>query len=158
MIKEIKAVSVQLTEKFYRIQTHAVVGIFFVDPYAVPYYHDVQVDDETLGISIRSALNASRKANIDEFNIIRNSGILKEYRKQQDTLLIKNYGYKNKTQMYKQMKNCSITLQVEFIEIQPSRHTRLEYWSGLDEIIQLPKNVSDTDLGVAVKKGFSLCK
>ncbi len=75
--------------------------------------------------------------------------------------LIEIYSYKNKAELFKNMKNCSIDFTSDRLRISPSRHEKLDAWSGdgltdADNVI-IPADSSPAEIGAALRLAFSRC-
>jgi hypothetical protein len=70
-------------------------------------------------------------------------------------------GYKTKTALFQNMKLCSITLSKGTIKIDPTIHEKLEAWGrnkgdGIEDVL-VPANSSASEIGAALRLGFSRC-
>ncbi|OAT24260.1 contact-dependent growth inhibition system immunity protein [Proteus myxofaciens] len=75
--------------------------------------------------------------------------------------IIKEYGYKNKTSLFKNMKLCGLSVIEGEIIIRPQNHLRMDHWVGQgipdSAIITLNADCSDELLGASIKEGFTRC-
>ncbi|MFL7769293.1 contact-dependent growth inhibition system immunity protein [Proteus terrae] len=75
--------------------------------------------------------------------------------------IIKEYDYKNKTTLFKNMNLCSVNVTDGIISIIPYDHLRLDNWIGKsipnNAIITLKSNCNDEVLGASIKEAFTRC-
>ncbi|WP_035061423.1 contact-dependent growth inhibition system immunity protein [Andreprevotia chitinilytica] len=75
--------------------------------------------------------------------------------------LMTRYGYKTKRALFKDMKSCNVRSQGGVITIRPSKHEKLESWSGdgisEGDYVVLPANSSAEEVGKALQLAFSRC-
>lgn len=75
--------------------------------------------------------------------------------------IIKEYGYKNKTTLFENMKLCCLSVIEEEIIIRPQNHLRMDHWVGQgvpdSAIITLNADCSDEVLGASIKEAFTRC-
>lgn len=155
-------IAVYRNQDFYEFQTIAIGMIGFSDPDAPSQFCGLDISDEELGRYIRRALNASRMLNMEEWQEIwRQKEKLKQKSDEKNKALMRQYGYKNKRDLARDMNSCWITLQDGKIKIQPTHHKSLEHYTGISkdgpEIQYVPEDISDAALGVAVKEGLRRC-
>lgn len=75
--------------------------------------------------------------------------------------LITQFGYKNKRSLFKNMRSCGAEKKEGQIEIVPTRHEKLEAWSGdgftdADKVI-IAANVLPVELGCTLRMVLSEC-
>lgn len=116
--------------------------------------------DEELGYYAKNALIKSEriKENSDKFHQMYNDKkIYQDWTKK----IIKEYGYKNKTSLFKNMKLCGLSVIEGEIIIRPQNHLRMDHWVGQgipdSAIITLNADCSDELLGASIKEGFTRC-
>lgn len=151
-----------LNQDFFKIITMSWGGLTYSDPDVEPLYLPPNIDNATLGATVREALRHSKKKDSDEFMRLYKSGILEQTSKEREKAIMKKYGYKTKKAIYQFMDNCSITAYDDGqIEIQPSHQNSLTGYSGISndgpEIINTSSSVSDEELGAAIREGFKWC-
>ena len=66
----------------------------YAEPDAPPHYLPPDVDDATLGRTLRIALAASKRVSVDEFQKIFHSGLIDKVEDERAALAMKQYGYK----------------------------------------------------------------
>lgn len=73
--------------------------------------------------------------------------------------MIKIYGCKNETAIYKNMQSCSVTVENGITTISPSNHSTIRGWDGMDPKFDLaiPASSSQEIIGAAVKYSIARC-
>ncbi len=119
------------------------------------------VDDTALGNALRNALAASKRVSIEEFQKIFTSGAIQKLGEERTAYVMKQYGYKARRALYKNMMCCWITQVADEIVITPTHHKTIDTYSGISidgpEIQRLKLDASDAELGAALREGFSRC-
>lgn len=75
--------------------------------------------------------------------------------------LLHRYGYNSKKELFKSMKHCSVRLQDQILKISPSKHEKLEAWSGTgqggqdDVLVQVSS--SSGEVGEGVRTALERC-
>lgn len=165
--------SAKMNNDFLCLETRSGYRSTKFDPKGVQHLMDVTVNDAELGKLVLDTLSHSRfvlpepregvwihpEATFDP-DLYDREISLANYNKWVDKL-IETYSYKNKTALFKNMKNCSIDLTSERLRISPSRHEKLDAWSGdgltvADDVI-LPVDSSPEEIGAALRIAFSRC-
>lgn len=133
----------------------------YAEPDAAPHYLPPDIDDATLGRTLRIALAASKRVSVEEFQKIFHSGVVQQLGKDREAWAMKQYGYKTKRAMYRKMNCCWISLVDGVIEVKPTHHKSADSYSGISndgpEILHIPDSVADAELGAALREGFSRC-
>ncbi len=110
---------------------------------------------------MRLALSKSKRVTTAEFQEIFKSGLVQKISKERDAAIMQRYGYKTRKSLLRKMACCWITADDEKIEIKPTHHKNIDGYSGISndgpEIIFVAANISDEQLGVALREGFSRC-
>ena len=146
---------------FFEITTMSQGMLEYAEPDAPPHYLPPDVDDARLGHTLRLALGASKRASVEEFQKIFHSGVIQQLGKERTAWAMKQYGYKSKRAMYKNMDCCWISVFEGVIEIKPTHHKSMDSYSGISndgpEILHIPETASDAELGAALREGFTRC-
>ncbi|PYF83983.1 uncharacterized protein DUF1436 [Marinomonas alcarazii] len=160
MENDYKSAKVYFNQDIFYIITISSGGMSFSDFDAERYYHAKDVSNEKLGESIFKALRASRKITPESFLELFHSGVIQKRGEEETQYAINRFGYKNKRQLCRKMDGCGVSLTSNKIEITPTHHDSLEGYSsvkGQFESIFLSKDVSNEELGAAVREGLSRC-
>lgn len=146
---------------FFDVISVSIGMINYPEPSAPPYYLDPDVDDATLGATLRFALAASKRVSVEEFQKIFHSGVIQKLGEDREKAVMQKYGYKTKRTLYKNMRCCWISVADGKIEIKPTHQKSLDSYTGISkdgpEIQHLPITVSDAELGAALREGFKHC-
>ena len=133
----------------------------YAEPDTPPHYLPPDVDDATLGKTLRIALAASKTVSMPEFQKIFHSGVVQKLSEERNAWAMQYYGYKTKRAMLRKMNCCSVKTYASVIEIKPWHHKTLDGYSGISndgpEILHLPITVTDAELGGAIREGFKRC-
>ncbi|MCI1839687.1 contact-dependent growth inhibition system immunity protein [Achromobacter ruhlandii] len=150
-----------LNEKFYRVSSLAVALITIDDPDGLRLFLPPEANDEVLGSAVRQALTMSRAVPREYVSQMINSGELKKRDKEEDTLMMRKFGYTSKRSLYKSMKFCSISMVSEGIKFQPTHRKGLDGYTvrtDLDLVpVIVPQTASDMELGLALREAFTRC-
>lgn len=153
--------SVHFNGDFFEVSTMSQGMLDYAEPDSPPHYLAPDVNNETLGHTLRLALKASKRVSVEEFQKIWTSRIVHKLGDERDAWAMKHYGYKTKRAMYKNMDRCSISVADGQIEIAPMHHKSLDGYSGISndgpEILRIPETATDTELGAALREGFARC-
>lgn len=147
------------SEYFY-ISTLSQGMLDYAEPTAPPHFLAFDVEDAVLGHAMRSALNASRKVSTEEFQKIFHSGVVQKLGKDRDAFAMHRYGYQSRRAMYKNMRNCSISVIDGQIEIVPMHQKSLDGYSATNEgpsPLYISLDANDAHLGSALREAFSRC-
>lgn len=146
---------------FFRIDAMSQGLLNYADPDVPPFYLENDVNDETLGRTLRVAWGAGKKVSVDEFQQIYKSGAVQESGRERDAFAINKYGYKSQREMGKGMDCCWIRVLNGNVEIKPTHHNRVDGYTGISndssELINLPDSSSDQEIGIALREGFRRC-
>jgi hypothetical protein len=151
---------IYLNENFYLIQTMSQGMLGYAEPSASPFFLSTEIDDDTLGATLRMALSASKKVSVPEFQEMFKSGVIQKVAKEREVETMKRYGYKTKRAMYKNMNKCSVDVVDEQIKIQPTHRKSLDSYTATQsgpEPLYLSTSSSDQELGAALREGFKRC-
>lgn len=146
---------------FFLFETTSRGMLRYAEPDAPAHYLPPDVDDATLGKTLRVALAASKTVSVSEFQKIFHSGIVQKLGKERNAWAMQHYGYKTKRAMFRNMDNCSVSAFEGMIEISPSHHDSLDGYSADKRTGPFPLSVSatatDAELGAAIREGFKRC-
>ena len=153
--------SIYATEKFYCIKTSSGYRLLITDNLVMPVYVTKEVSDAELGQKIRHALSLSRLVDPDDNDFFHRDKVEERY-KVWIAEAMEMWGYKNRKALFKKMHTCKVKLLDNVIAVTPLSHDKLESWGATgmtkDDNLIFPSNVSDEELGVAVKKAFLRCR
>ncbi len=162
MIKQIwkPRVSAKNNGDFISIQPYSGYRIYFIDPDAAEYLLDPNVSDENLGVAVMDALKQSRFLSYEDacdLEVKFDQGYYISWIKN----IMNQYVYKTKRALFKNMKNCSIESHDGLITIKPSKHEKLEGWSGnginKEDYVRIPVNSTFYEIGAALRLAFTRC-
>lgn len=146
---------------FIEISTYSGYRSRVRDPETPSHKLPPDVDDLTLGLTVRQALEMSRSLSLEEMNAYRNLDTLKVNYENWVDGMMKHCNYKSRRALFKNMKSCGISLKDDIITIRPSNHERLEGWSGdglsEEDRVKLPADCTDAELGAGLRLAFSRC-
>src|SRR5262245_50085137 len=119
--KQGKNAVVSATLRFYSVATFSGFRLLYGDPDCEPVLLDPDVDDETLGSAILTALSKSRFVTSEEMQSVYNTKMheIKDKSELRAKLRVKRYAYKNMTQMKKEMKYVGIRFSGDQITFEP---------------------------------------
>jgi len=96
-VKKIDAVAnASWNGQFYLLTTMSQGMLDYGEPSVPPYFLPPDVDDKTLGATLRQALSGSKKVGVEEFQKIFHSGIIQERGKAREAEAMEKYGYMNR--------------------------------------------------------------
>ncbi|AON57087.1 contact-dependent growth inhibition system immunity protein [Herbaspirillum seropedicae] len=119
---------------FYWIQSQSTGLIAVPEPSMEPMFLAPDASDEAIGESISAALKASRMIAPAEFNKRWSAGEFSRLEAARENEAIDRFCYKNRKALRREMRLCWIIP------------------------IQIAVSASNTEIGEAVRKGFSLCQ
>lgn len=160
------------TPDFICIETYSGYGSTRLDPKGVQHIVQTDIENSELGALILDALSHSRfvlpeprpeiwvhPETIYDPTLYDKHAMSLVY-SDWITNLMSRFGYKNKKELFKHMKSCSIRCLEQKIIISPSNHDRLEGWSGLmdTEDVMIKEGSIPFEIGAALRLAFSRCK
>lgn len=151
---------VYLNEDFFEIITCSRGMLGYAEPSAPPHYLAPDVDNATIGATLRTALAASKRVSVEEFQKIFASGVIQQLGEEREKVAMQKYGYKTKRAMYKNMDNCSVDVVDGKIKIQPMHHKTIDGYSATKDgppPLVVDALVSDAELGATLREGFKSC-
>lgn len=147
--------------KFFCMTTMSHGSLNFGEPNAQPIYLAPNAADDVLGKSLREALSKSRLVSAEEFQEIVKSGVIQRNAKERESWRMKNYGYGSKRELYCDMECCVVNFSDGQIEIVPTDRNSLDGMRPIsnDDLatISISASVKDSELGAALREGFSRC-
>ncbi|HDL8054208.1 contact-dependent growth inhibition system immunity protein [Yersinia enterocolitica] len=155
-------VSVSSTKDFLSVDTYSGLGMVGRDPLFPPNLLPPDTDDQTIGEAVLIALSNSRTLSLEESADFFDLEKGKERYAAWIAMLMERYGYKTKRALFKDMKRCSIHCLNDVITISPSRHEKLEAWSGRgikeSDHVVIPADSIPEEIGAALRLALSRCK
>jgi len=146
---------------FICVVSQSVGMIGYPEPSVSPCYLPPDIDDVDLGGALRAALASSKSVDAEEFQRIWNSGIIEKIERDREDFAKKNYGYKTKRAMYKNMDTCTISYFEDRIEIQPTHQKSLDGYTARKDTgpfpLDVPVTATDAELGAALREAFKRC-
>lgn len=114
-----------------------------------------------LGQNIREVLANSRVLDISEVDDFFDDERLVKDDAECLNIMIEIFEKKSKAALYSNLMKCPLHLENEIVSFRPTKHDRSDRYSGLSlddkELIYLPLDSSDEDLGDALKLAFKRC-
>ncbi|CNH16737.1 Protein of uncharacterised function (DUF1436) [Yersinia aldovae] len=155
-------VSVSSTKDFVSVDTYSGLGMVGRDPLFPPHLLSPDADDKSIGEAVLIALSNSRTLSLEEYGDFFNLEKSQEQYVAWMAMLMERYGYKSKRTLFKDMKSCSIHCIDGVITFSPTRHEKLEAWSGRgikeSDHVVISVNSSPAEIGAALRLALSRCK
>jgi hypothetical protein len=146
-------------DDFIDLKTLSGYRLALLDPQGKHYHFAPTVSDIELGNAVVSVLEASRFMTPDEAAVLR-TNVDKIYEEWVATTLAQ-HGYKNRRELFRSMRSCSIERRGDTIKIIPSCHEKLEGWSGdgitPDDHVILTGGKTAEEIGAALRLAFERC-
>ena len=121
-------------------------------------------NNNDFGNALEVCLNNSKELTNDEWDAAYGTddqkfydSMIKKY-EEYTIELVKKYGYKSKTVLYKNMMSCHIEVEGHVMVINIYNHIKLDVWEGTDNSIKISYNSPSEIIGAAVRYAFSRCK
>ena len=159
--KESKNAQVTAYRKFTQINSQAVYGAAYGDPKGYEEYFPPEMSAQDIGREARKALLASRFITPDhpEWDAVMRFPTKEEIKDSEEADKARA-GVKTLKALFNGAGNVSLRLQDAQIEIKPWRYRARGHWEGIrgheDEDTVLPENVSDKELGEAIKTALDI--
>ena len=158
-LPDIWRAQIRVTDRFIYLESASGFILFVPDPDGYSDYLDPDVSDQVLGEALLKALAGSRVVTPGtEGDLYDEDRVARAY-EAWVTDARARFGYKAKRALFKDMLYCSArTLRGE-ITIMPSRHSKLEAWTRLDEdqYVTMPATASAKEAGAALRLALSRC-
>lgn len=149
------------TKEFISVNTCSGLRRSASDPNGEEFYFSLEVSDEELGAGVLSALSASRFLSPDEVGSFFDLAVIEKNYESWVGHLLEKFGYKSRSDVFKNMKHCTIERVDGVITIEPTNHEKLEAWGGKgidkNDYEILDTAASDAELGKALKRCFAKC-
>lgn len=148
------AAAIVSTERFVEVSAWAGLRAYRRDTAAFQACFAPSVSDEDLGHAVAAALAASRLMSLEEANATMNRDALSKESDEWIGDKLARYGYKNRSQLYKGMKNVDVQRMVNGIRFMSWRKYRMDGWvpiDGPEGVILLPLDTTDDQLGAAAR-------
>ena len=146
---------------FYCIETYSGYGLLRDDPETKSHLLTPECSDEVLGITLLTALSASRVVDPDDHDFFDRDNVSISF-DQWVGEMMNTYSYKTKRALFKNMLSCGVRQLNGMITIRPSVHDRLDGWSGNgiaeSDYVIIPDNSTPEEIGAALRLAFSRCK
>ncbi|WFQ80877.1 contact-dependent growth inhibition system immunity protein [Xenorhabdus sp. SF857] len=153
--------SIDFNGDFYYVKTLSGYRLLVADHEAGTIYFPKDASDKELGCSVRKALSQSRLVDPEDNDFFHRDMISIRY-KNWIAEAMKKGGYKTKRALFKKMNKCDVNLLEGKITISPQAHQKLDTWGkkGMpdDCNITLSVDVTDEELGKAIREAFTRCK
>ncbi|EBG5295306.1 contact-dependent growth inhibition system immunity protein [Salmonella enterica] len=149
-----------LTDEFLCLETLSGSGLYCSDPAYPCQLLPFDSDNARIGYEVLRVLQNSRIFTPEESDEYLYFESMQARYDVWSAGLMEKYKYKTKRALFKNMKNCPITCVDNIINIQPTRHTRLEQWDwgGHDnDVVRLPVISEPEEIGSALKQAFECC-
>jgi hypothetical protein len=144
---------------FIDLRTLSGYRLALIDPVGKHYHFSPTVSDVELGSAVVSVLDASRFIEPGEAASLR-ANVNTIYEDWVVTTLTK-HGYKNRREMFRSMRSCSLERSSDIIKIIPSCHEKLEGWSGNgitpEDHVVVSGAQTAGEIGAALRLAFERC-
>lgn len=144
---------------FISIKTYSGYSLAIGDPTVPEYLLEPHASDEEVGTAVLKALQQSRFLSFEEEGDLMENAT-PNYKAWVEKLM-KQYGYKTKRALFKNMKSCGIDQNKNVITIRPSHHEKLEAWDGEgfteSDYVKIPADSPPAEIGAALRLAFSRC-
>lgn len=114
-----------------------------------------------LGKNIREVLTNSRVLDVSEIDTFFDDERLDKDDRICLEIMMQLFEKKRKTDLYKDLMNIPVYIMGDVIRFRPTKHERSDVYVGLSledkEVVQVPLDSSDEDLGDALKLAFKRC-
>ena len=123
------------------------------------YQFSLSVSDEELGAAVIDVLESSRFLDAQGATALR-SGVLDQYEQWVATTM-RDYGYSNRQLMFRAMRSCGLERKGNTIIITPTRHEKLEGWSGdgidPEDRVTIVAGQPVNEIGASLRAAFERC-
>jgi hypothetical protein len=158
VVRKWRAVA-KANQEFFDVRTLSGYRTALWDPEGQHFQLPRTADDEALGEAVRRALEASRFLEPADMSALGSAS--EALYEQWVATSLETFAYGTRRRMFRGMLNCNIVRDREIVTLSPTRHEKLEGWSGdsfgPDDLVTLPITVSDVELGLALREAFSRC-
>ena len=114
---------------------------------------------EKIGGAVVAALGLSTVMSASDFQILFKSGDVQRHVADWERSVKARFRYKSSRELWRPMLKCSIKELDGTLTFAPTRHDRLEGWSGMKDVekVVVPATSADEDIGRALFAAFDLC-
>ncbi|MDG2944691.1 contact-dependent growth inhibition system immunity protein [Exercitatus varius] len=159
-----KGVFIELTSNYISIASELKGRMTVINPSQEVSYLDTKITDLNLGVEIKKKLSESHEITEDVFmNYWENRDEFNKKLQLKEEKIIKLYRYKNRKSLYKDTLFLSIGITNNILFITPLHQDGLGTFGtvrdkdGKGVEFEYPVNLSDEELGKAVKEAFGYC-
>ncbi|WP_413727925.1 contact-dependent growth inhibition system immunity protein [Sodalis sp. RH19] len=153
--------SASCNEKFICLETLSGLGRVRQDFTVPSIFLSLSSSEETVGESTLIALSKSRTLKLDEYAVFFNHQDMDKEYNLWVAKTIEKFEFASRKALFKNMKSCSLHCINGMITIRPSRHVKLEAWSGdgitESDYVRTPADSSPAEIGAALRLAFSRC-
>src|SRR5690349_4470382 len=158
-LTRVERATAKANDEFIDLRTFSGYRVAVIDPLGKHYHFAPTVTDAELGTAVLGVLNASRFMEPGEATALRTNAD-KVYAEWVAATLVE-HRYKNRREMFRSMRSCSLERRGDIIKIIPSCHEKLEGWSGdgitpEDHVIVLGTQ-GVGEIGAALRLAFERC-
>jgi hypothetical protein len=151
-----------ITDKFINIDTYSGHRLLGVDVRGAHILLSPTASTETIGNAVLEALNKSRFLSLEESDRFFDDKTEGEEYQRGIEAMIKDFGYRSRMAMFKNMMRVSIRLTEDVMSFMPSIHTGLERWrssksDGLEDVV-IPADSDPSTIGKALLEAFKRCR
>ncbi|WP_367110490.1 contact-dependent growth inhibition system immunity protein [uncultured Psychrobacter sp.] len=154
-----KKAKVYFSEEFISVSASSLGSLYYFESTFKPIILDIDCTDEQLGRAVLSALEHSKQISIDEFSEGFNSGFFKEqYNKYIDSLMIR-FGFKTKKQLFKKIKEVSISKIDDKFQLLSTHQNSLGSFSADNnsQTIVVEASTTPATLGKLTRDAYKEC-
>lgn len=147
-------------DEFLGLQTNSGIGLYSSDPVYPFQLLPPDSDNTCIGYALLQTLKNSREYTLAEIDEYLSLEKIEERYEEWVAMLINNYQYKSRRALFKNMKHCAIRGGNNILEIQPTRHKKLEewIWNGHEnDVVRLPIDSDPKEIGAALIQAFEYC-
>jgi len=154
-----KRAAIYFNDKYIEIISWNYGGMSVFNLDFIPLVLKFDIDNSTLGKSIKIALDAGKKIPPESVKDFLFSPELDIFMKERTKKLIAEFGYKSKKTLFKNMRKVGVEFNENYT-ISPSHQDGLDYsFSGLSKADEtmLANDATDEELGQAVRLAYEKC-
>ncbi|HEV7609218.1 MAG TPA: contact-dependent growth inhibition system immunity protein [Steroidobacteraceae bacterium] len=162
MAREKKSASIYANSEFMCLRTFSGLGLSGADPEGEIIFLNPDASAEAVGAALIAALAKSRMLSSAEATEFFSLGAVNRRYENWVTMVLAKYAYPSRRKMFKELKNVSADSSADVLLLEPTRHNKLEGWSG-DGIpeadhVKLPATASAEEMGKGVFLALSRCR
>lgn len=159
-----QSILIKKTSKVILIYSYLVARILRMDENQDISYLNTNISNFDLGKEIKKKLSESHSITEEMFmNIWKHRGELDKILQQKEEEIINQYGYKNKKAFQREIHFLSVDVRNNILYVAPLHQDGLDSFGtvkdkdGKGVEFEYPVNLSDEELGRAVKEAFEYC-